>query len=254
MVPFLATALLSATVSYGFLHSMSDYSNSPFVNLPVHANRNNIPTVLQMADGEESPSEPKAARTDAKKPQDESTPEAKAKPVSTGTKQSQYGVTTEAIESYVKCGKCKNFFYLAPEDLGDGRGKRLECCVCKHSWFQSTDRILNIKPGFELLSLTDNDLNRIKENVAAGKPHDFVGDGKLYVGNLSFDVTEEDLVTTFSEYGVVGDAFIVQGDDGRPRGFAFVTMRTYEDSKKVMEALDGEEVFGRRLQIREPNN
>lgn len=173
---------------------------------------------------------------------------------SAATRQSQYGVESDPIESYVKCGKCKYFFYLAAEDLGNGRGKRLECSLCGHSWFQSVDRIANLKPGFELAPLTDTDLNRIKENVAEGKPYDFVGDGKVYVGNLSYNVHEDDLISTFGEYGEVGDAFVVQGDDGRSKGFAFVTMRTKDDMEKVIEALDGEERFGRKLQIREANS
>merc|ERR1711862_1070309 len=104
--------------------------------------------------------------------------------------------------------------------------------------------IANLKPGFELAPLTDTDLNRIKENVAEGKPYDFVGDGKVYVGNLSYNVHEDDLISTFG----------VQGDYGRSKGFAFVTMRTKDDMEKVIEALDGEERFGRKLQIREANS
>jgi len=228
--------IATTTTTHSFLNSIA-----PTNNVMIKIN-NKMPSsvVLRMADGDVKANDP--PKPDA------------PKTTGTVTKQSQYGVTTEAIDSYVKCGKCKNFFYLSPEDLGNGRGKRLQCSVCNHSWFQSADRIIKLKPGFELQSLDENDLNRIKENVAQGKPYDFVGDGKLYVGNLSFNVSEDDLIEAFSEYGEVGDAFIVQDQDGRPRGFAFVTMRTMEDSKKVMDALDGEEVFGRRLQIREPNN
>jgi len=222
-------ALLSllTTVLYSSL-------TSGFSNLIPTVKRNNKLHLLNLSDGGDNQSEENA--------------------VSAATRQSQYGVTTDPIESYVKCGKCKYFFYLAPEDLGTGGGKRLECSLCGHSWFQSVDRIANVKPGFELSPLTDSDLNRIKENVAAGKSYDFVGDGKLYVGNLNFNVHEDDLISAFSEYGEVGDAFIVQGEGGRSKGFAFVTMRTKGDMKKIMETLDGEELFGRRLQIREANN
>jgi len=236
--------IATTTTTHSFLNSIAPANNA------VIKINNKMPSivVLRMADGDVKANDP--PKPDTPKPD---TPKTTAT-TGTGTKQSQYGVTAEAIDSYVKCGKCKNFFYLSAEDLGNGRGKRLQCSVCNHSWFQSADRIIKLKPGFELQSLDENDLNRIKENVAQGKPYDFVGDGKLYVGNLSFNVSEDDLIEAFSEYGEVGDAFIVQDQDGRPRGFAFVTMRTTEDSKKVMDALDGEEVFGRRLQIREPNN
>ena len=48
---------------------------------------------------------------------------------------------------------------------------------------------------------------------------------KIYVGNLSYDTTQEDLQSLFETYGVVSDVFIVKDrESGRPRGFAFVTM------------------------------
>ena len=50
------------------------------------------------------------------------------------------------------------------------------------------------------------------------------------------------------------DAHTLHGEDEYSRGFAFVTMRSLEDSKKAIEALSEKETFGRRLQISEPNN
>ena len=83
-------------------------------------------------------------------------------------------------------------------------------------------------------------MNRIKENAEQGKPCNFKGDGKLNARILDFNASEDDLIETFSKYGEVRDAFIAQDRDTRPRGFAFMTMRTVEDGKKVMDVLDGE--------------
>lgn len=93
---------------------------------------------------------------------------------------------------------------------------------------------------------------RVKKNLAAGREADFVGDAKLYVGNLSFNVSDADLMEYFSKAGEVGDVNIVRDDTGRSRGFAFVTMVTKEGGQKANEELDGTELMGRDLQIREP--
>ena len=77
-------------------------------------------------------------------------------------------------------------------------------------------------------------------------------DAKMYVGNLSYDATREDLQSLFEAHGTVSDVFIVKDrDSGRPRGFAFVTMETKESMNAAIEALNGEEFMGRNLAINE---
>ena len=75
-------------------------------------------------------------------------------------------------------------------------------------------------------------------------------DAKMYVGNLSYDVTQQDLQTLFEEYGAVSDVFIVKDrESGRPRGFAFVTMEEKAGMDAAIEALNGQEFLGRNLAI-----
>ncbi|MGC6455027.1 MAG: RNA recognition motif domain-containing protein [Coraliomargaritaceae bacterium] len=75
---------------------------------------------------------------------------------------------------------------------------------------------------------------------------------KMYVGNLSFDATQEDLESLFSAYGNVKDVFILKDrESGRPRGFAFVSMETPEEMNAAIEALNGEEFMGRNLTVNE---
>ncbi len=82
----------------------------------------------------------------------------------------------------------------------------------------------------------------------------------IYVGNLSYDVTPEDLTTAFSEYGTVNRATIpTDRETGRSRGFGFVEMAEEADEAKAIEALDGAEWMGRNLRVnkakpRENNN
>ncbi len=72
----------------------------------------------------------------------------------------------------------------------------------------------------------------------------------VYVGNLSYDVTEEDLSLVFAEYGSVKRVKVpVDRETGRMRGFAFVDMSTDEEEDKVIDILDGAEWMGRTLKV-----
>ena len=75
---------------------------------------------------------------------------------------------------------------------------------------------------------------------------------KLYVGNLSFDTTENDLQDLFAAYGPVSEVnLITDRMSGRSRGFGFVTMGTPEGAQAAIEALAGKEVGGRALTVNE---
>lgn len=72
----------------------------------------------------------------------------------------------------------------------------------------------------------------------------------VYVGNLSFKVTEEDLVETFSEYGTVKSVQLPKDrETGRMRGFAFVEMSSETEETAAIDALDGAEWMGRDLKV-----
>lgn len=72
----------------------------------------------------------------------------------------------------------------------------------------------------------------------------------VYVGNLSYQVTQEDLVETFSEYGKVVNVQLPKDrETGRMRGFAFVEMSSEDEEAAAIEALDGAEWMGRDLKV-----
>ena len=131
---------------------------------------------------------------------------------------------------------------------------RLECTTCGHSWFQSRDRLMTLSNGFEMVPMPERDAERVKTNLAEGKHPNFMGDMKLYVGNIAFGCDEEDIFSLFSEIGTVGDVALVRDENGRNRGFGFVTMRTKGDGNKAMEELDGAELNGRNIAVRESTN
>lgn len=75
---------------------------------------------------------------------------------------------------------------------------------------------------------------------------------KIYVGNLSFNTTEQALEDLFAEKGQVDEvALITDRDTGRPRGFGFVTMGNDDEARAAIEAYNGVEFDGRTLNVNE---
>lgn len=73
---------------------------------------------------------------------------------------------------------------------------------------------------------------------------------KLFVGNLSFQTTENELHDAFAAHGTVMEAnLMVDRMTGRPRGFGFVTMSTPEEAQKAIDALNGNQVGGRAITV-----
>ena len=75
---------------------------------------------------------------------------------------------------------------------------------------------------------------------------------KVFVGNLSFDTTREQLEELFAPMGEIAEVFVpTDRDSGRPRGFAFVTFASAESATKAIQQLDGVELGGRNLRVNE---
>jgi len=75
---------------------------------------------------------------------------------------------------------------------------------------------------------------------------------KLYVGNIPFSATEDDLRDLFGRHGNVESVNVITDrDTGRPRGFAFVEMEDVNSAKDAIRALDGSELGGRNIRVNE---
>lgn len=75
---------------------------------------------------------------------------------------------------------------------------------------------------------------------------------KIFVGNLSFNTTENDLQDAFAAHGTVIEAnLMTDRATGRPRGFAFITMASPEEAQKAIQALNGAQLDGRALTVNE---
>lgn len=74
----------------------------------------------------------------------------------------------------------------------------------------------------------------------------------IYVGNLDYDVQDNELNEVFAEYGEVESArVLLDRESGRSRGFGFVKMPNREEAERAIESLNGHEMMGRPLRVRE---
>ena len=75
---------------------------------------------------------------------------------------------------------------------------------------------------------------------------------KLFVGNLDYTVTSEELKSMFSEFGNVVDAVVITDrETRRSRGFGFVEFGSDDEAKKAIEAMNGKDINGRKINVNE---
>ncbi len=75
-------------------------------------------------------------------------------------------------------------------------------------------------------------------------------DNKLYVGNLSYDTTEDELRAVFAEAGTVSEVIVIKDrDTGRSKGFAFVTMASAAEANQAMQSINGRSLGNRELRV-----
>ena len=75
---------------------------------------------------------------------------------------------------------------------------------------------------------------------------------EIYVGNLSWSTSDQELTDAFAAYGNVEKASIISDrDSGRSKGFGFVTMNDADEANKAIEAMNGTEMGGRELKVNE---
>ena len=107
------------------------------------------------------------------------------------------------------------------------------------------------RPGAEIWSPADGDNGR-SGSVDSGET---AISNKVFVGNLSFDVTRDELIQAFSAAGKVVDAKVpTDRETGRPRGFAFVEFEDDDAAQKSISLMNGKDLKGRPLRVNEAEN
>ncbi len=77
---------------------------------------------------------------------------------------------------------------------------------------------------------------------------------RLYVGNLSYDTSEEDLRKSFSEFGTIESVNVITDKyTGKSKGFAFVEMSSKEEAQAAIKSLDGKQIGQRTIKVNEAN-
>jgi cold-inducible RNA-binding protein len=98
--------------------------------------------------------------------------------------------------------------------------------------------------------MTDQSYNNDMSNSSSNGSNQSVNPRKMFVGNLSWNLTTEDLRDLFAEFGTVEDAVVlVNKMNGRSKGFGFVTMSTEEEAEAAIKALHQKNVDGRDLVV-----
>ena len=97
-----------------------------------------------------------------------------------------------------------------------------------------------LEPDGRVQSVESNGLSDSKHHMS----------NKLFVGNLSFNTTENDLNDAFAAFGTVTETnLMVDRETGRPRGFGFITMSSADEAQKAIEGMNGKDVDGRALTV-----
>ena len=91
---------------------------------------------------------------------------------------------------------------------------------------------MTMQEEFEKIHRPSWEIERVHLNLRETKALNFVGECKLYFGNIAFECNENDIYKVFKQVGSVGDVLLVQEDEGKVQGFGFVTMHTMVKGEK----------------------
>ena len=135
------------------------------------------------------------------------------------------GETDEDVQHIITCGSCKAVYAIDKEILGKGAGAKVQCEVCGNVWFQATARVNTLFDGFELKEYDAEkaqeaiDKQKARAKEAADRPPRKRGAATLFVANLPFRYSDDDVVALFAEVAPITSAQVVMDDDGRSRGY-----------------------------------
>ena len=124
--------------------------------------------------------------------------------------------------------------------------------VREQAGFTLLEAALPEHPNLILRSLPFAEANLIRSFFHSSQEERISMSKKLYVGNLAFQTTSQDLQDLFAQAGTVESASIIEDrDTGRSKGFAFVEMSTDEEAAAAIDQFNGKELAGRMLKVNE---
>ena len=164
--------------------------------------------------------------------------------------------TDEDVQHIITCGSCKAVYAIDKDILGKGAGCKVQCEVCGNVWFQATARVNTLFDGFELKEYDAEkaqeaiDKQKARAKEAADRPPRKRGAATLFVANLPFRYSDDDVVALFAEVAPITSAQVVMDDDGRSRGYGFVEIEVATDAERLISEFHGSDVGGRDLIVR----
>lgn len=139
----------------------------------------------------------------------------------------------------------------------------MNCCIYTSVGIAAASAII----GFVLGRLSKCDKSKcakkapgqkkVEKPFEKRKPHPAPADGsiEIYVGNLSYDVTDEVLNKEFAAFGKVNSArIVINRYNGKSKGFGFVQMPNRDEAEAAVKALEGKEIMGRKIKCNEAKN
>jgi hypothetical protein len=157
-----------------------------------------------------------------------------------------------AIELFKNCQTCGSATVLAIAAFV--LGAICSCLVCK--LFGGCSKKSGAKSGgccAQKSALRGNEERPFEKR----KPHPAPADGsvEIYVGNLSYEMTEEQLRKEFEAFGTVNSARLIMNKfNGKSKGFGFVQMPNRAEAEKACEALNDKDIMGRKMKCNEAKN
>lgn len=171
---------------------------------------------------------------------------------------------------YTRCAKCTAVYEVDTEQLG--RGRKVCCDVCSSVWFQRPERLLILDPEKQeffdypvdkkdeiMAELAEFKRSR-RERESSDRRHSNsdsregrnVRRGRsafsVFLGNLSYDVTEDDIQDMLRpQFGELKVTVVKDNDSGRSKGFAFCDVKSDDEMESVIQFTDGRELRGRNI-------
>mmetsp|Transcript_45327 Transcript_45327/g.111179 ORF Transcript_45327/g.111179 Transcript_45327/m.111179 type:complete len:295 (-) Transcript_45327:158-1042(-) len=162
----------------------------------------------------------------------------------------------QEVVTYTRCGKCSAAYRVTQAKLGP-RGSKVRCSVCGHLWFQHPSKLSKLGEGEEFDDMSEEDIAAAKRGElrtgAARREKRMDGRSKftIFVGNLPYTVEQEQVHDMFSSVTEVVSVRLATAPDGRSKGFAFVDVKSKEELDKCIEDLNGLDLGGRPISVRE---
>mmetsp|Transcript_2727 Transcript_2727/g.8583 ORF Transcript_2727/g.8583 Transcript_2727/m.8583 type:complete len:205 (-) Transcript_2727:159-773(-) len=162
--------------------------------------------------------------------------------------------TTESGETatttkFATCAHCQAVYVLRDSDLGTGR--RVRCSVCGNEWFQTVARLRELFTDFELEPYNETRRATYQAELEErGKPSSARATTTLFVANLPFGATVDDLVGLFEAFVDDPGVTIIKDSSGRSKGYGFVDCRDATLAQRAIDALNEQDFQGRRLIVK----